>query len=348
MTDLPFDPLELLRSGSGSLNIPGGLLTRKGAQPYVGCVPAIAGTLFFADAHLPAMRDAIKVCFEDYIAIAQPNLTWLFREDPPEGPSKQVFAKARPLASMLTDMDKDNALSFCYTSGKEAHDAGPWEFQIFGLPAWRAEMGDWGLCGIRFSVPLLFVEETPGVFRDMFVAFAKRLRAVHGYAGYSLIRSALRDLENQAFEAFLTSKFRGFDAGNLIPGATNAHLGIKTVSWLTAINHTFLEKVGGEGTLRSELPSDWFGAFDYGSGVVIQAGPRPEAAPVDAALPALLALPNMFLRNVRVPKARLHYASANNEPNLIGWAAEQWLKRLDVDPDQLLEFRARLLKEPKL
>jgi hypothetical protein len=44
----------------------------------------------------------------------------------------------------------------------------------------------------------------------------------------------------------------------------------------------------------------------------------------------------------------LHYASANNEPNLIGWAAEQWLKRLDVDPDQLLEFRARLLKEPKL
>jgi len=348
MTDLPFDPLELLRSNPDSVNIPGGLLTKKGAQPYVGCVPAIAATLFFADAHRPEIRDAIKECFEEYVTIAQPKLTWLFREDPPEGPSKQEFAKARSLASMFTDMDKDDALSFCYTSGKEAHDAGPCEFQIFGLPAWRAEMGGWGLGGIRFSVPLLFVEEAPEVFRDMFVGFAKRLRAVHGYAGFSLIRSALRDLENQAFEAFLTSKFRGFDAGNLIPGATNAHLGIKTVSWLTAINHSYLEAVGGEGVLRSELPIDWFRTLEYGGGIIIQAGPRPEAAPVDAALPALLVLPNMLLREVRAPEVRLHYATANSEPRLIGWAAEQWLKRLDVDPDQLLEVKARLLNEPKL
>ncbi len=38
MTELPFDPLELMRNIPGAMNIPGGLLTKQGAQPYVGLV----------------------------------------------------------------------------------------------------------------------------------------------------------------------------------------------------------------------------------------------------------------------------------------------------------------------
>lgn len=348
MTELPFDPLELMRNNPGALNLPGGLLTKGGPQPYVGCVPAIAGTLFFADAHLPAVRDAICACFDAYQLAVKPELTWLFREDPPEGPSQQSVAKAGSLKAMLARMDEEDGLSFLYTSGKETDDAGPWEFQVIGLPAWRAKMGDWGLCGLRFTVPLLFVEEQPEAFRDLFVDFASRLRAAHGYAGHSLVLSALRFSENQAFEAFLTSKLRGFDAGRLVAGAANAHLGIKTVGWLTAINQAHLEKIGGESTLRSELPRDWFGLFDYGEGIVIQAGPEPEAAPADGPLPARLVLPNMLLQAIRTPTVGLHYAAANSEPRLIGWAAEQWLRRFDVAPEQLLNYKAQLLDEPKL
>lgn len=348
MTELPFDPIELMRNNPGAMNVPGGLLTSKGAQPYIGCVPAIAGTLFFADAHLPAVRNAIHACFDSYQRTIKPELTWLFREAPPDGLSKQLVAKAKPLDVMLAHMDEDDGLSFHYTSGKQEHDAGPWEFQVIGLPAWRAKMGDWGLCGLRFAVPLLFVEEHASTFRDLFVEFARRLCALHGYAGYSLVLSALRDTDNHAFETFLTTKLRGFDAGNLVAGAANAHQGIKSVGWLTAINQAYLEKIGGESTLRSELPMDWFALYDYGSGIVIQAGARPEAAPSDVPLPALLVLPNMLLRSIRTPEVGLHYASANSEPRLIGWAAEQWLKRLDVPEEQLMMFKARLLDEPKL
>jgi len=235
-----------------------------------------------------------------------------------------------------------------YKSGEQADGAGPWEFQVTGLPAWQASMGDWGLCGLRFAVPLLFVEEQPSTFVNLFVEFARRLHAVHGYAGYSLVLSALRDTENQAFEAFLTSKLRGFDAGNLIAGAANAHQGIKTVGWLTAINRGYLEKIGDESTLRSELPMDWFELHDYGAGVVIQAGPRPDPAPANAPLPALLVLPNMLLQSIRTPQVGLHYASANSESRLIGWAATQWLQRFDVPVEQLMAFKAKLLDEPKL
>jgi hypothetical protein len=348
MSELPFDPLELMRTNPDALNVPGGMLTKSGPQNYVGCVPAIGGTLFFADAHLPAVRDAICTCFDEYQRTVKPTLTWLFREDPPEGPSKQAFSKAKPLKTMLAPMDEDDLVSFHYTSGKQAHDAGPWEFQVVGIQGWRAKMGGWGLCGLQFSVPLLFVEENPETFVQLFVDCARRLRAAHGYAGHRLVLSALRHLENQAFEAFLTSKLRGFDAGNLVAGAVNAHLGIKTVGWLTAINRDYLDKVGGESTVRSELPMDWFRLLDYDTGMIIQAGPSPEAAPADAPLPARMVLPNMLLQHIRTPTVRLQYAAANSEPRLIGLAAEQWLTRFDVPAEEILIYKERLLAEPTL
>lgn len=349
MTELPFDPIEMLRSNPAAMNVPGGLLTKQGPQKYVGAVPAVAGALFFEGAHLPAVREAISECFDEYIRVVEPRLTWLFREAPPDGPAKQAYVKSTtPLKAMLAKMDADDEVSFHYTSGRAPHDAGPWEFQALGIPAWRANMGGWGLCGLRFSVPLRFIEEHPGAVQGLFVDCARRLRAVHGYAGHSLVLSALRYDENQAFETFLTSKLRGFDAGNLVAGAANAHLGIKTVSWLTAINRAYLEQLGGEDVLRSELPVDWFRLIDYGAGVVIQAGAQPDAAPADAPLPARLVLPAMLLRPIRMPKVRLHYASSESEPRLIGQAADRWLARFDVPDDQLLAYKAKLLEEPKL
>ena len=93
---------------------------------------------------------------------------------------------------------------------------------------------------------------------------------------------------------------------------------------------------------------DWFGLHDYGDGVVIQAGPRPEPALADAPLPALLVLPNMLLQSIRTLEVGLHYASANSESRLIGWAATQWLKRFDVPAEQIMAFTAKLLDEPRL
>jgi hypothetical protein len=96
------------------------------------------------------------------------------------------------------------------------------------------------------------------------------------------------------------------------------------------------------------LPPGWFGLFDYGEGLVIQSGPKPDAAPVDDQLPARLVLPDMLLRPLRAPTVRMHYASAQSEPRLIGAAAERWLTRFDVPPELLLDYKARLLQEPRL
>jgi hypothetical protein len=331
------------------MRIPGGLLTRKGQQDYVGSVPAITGMLFFKDAHLPEVRDAICACFEEYEAIAKEHLTWLWRDEPPEGPDKYAYAKAPPMRKMMQRMKENDGVGFYYTSGEKPHGAGEWEFQVNGWRAWEAKMPRYGACHLRFSLPLLYVEEHPTAFQAMFVGFARRLKALHGYGGYSLVLSAVRSSDNEPFEAYMSDKLFGLDIGQPMYAADKAFTGIKTVSWLTAINYEMVKQLDGLSAIRSELPMNWFALYDYGEGIVIQAGPKPEAAPTDTPKPALLVLPDMLLKDVRMPEIEaLHHNSKDGEPRITGWLAEQWLKRLDVPEDELLEYKAKLLKEPKL
>lgn len=348
MADLPFDPIQLMREHPEKMRIPGALLTKKGPQDYVGSVPAVTGTLFFKDAHLPEVREAISACFDEYEAIAKEHLSWLWRAEPPEGPDKFAYAKAPPMRQMAKRMKENDLFAFTYTSGKQPHDAGDWEFDVSGMRGWEAKMVVRGTSVLRFSLPLLYVEENPTAFQAMFVSFAKRLKAIHGYGGYGLVLSAVREYDNQPFEAYMAEKMNGFDVGSPTGGASNAHEGIKTVSWLTAVNYEMVDKIGGLSAIRSELPMDWFALYDYGAGLVIQAGPKPEAAPTDQPKPARLVLPNVLFKEVRSPKVSLHFGSVNGEPRLNGWGAEQWLQRFDVPEDELMAYKARLLEEPKL
>ncbi|NYS40025.1 DUF3396 domain-containing protein, partial [Pseudomonas syringae pv. actinidiae] len=306
MIDLLSDPIQLMREHPEKMRVPGGLLTKQGPQDYVGGVPAITGTLFFNDAHLPEVREAICSCFDEYEALAKDHLTWLWREEPPEGPDKFAYAKAPPMRAMVKRMKENDLMGFCYTSGKQAHDAGDWEFYISGLRGWEAKMGSWGASVLRFSFPLLYVEENPIAFQSMFVSFARRLKSIHGYGGHGLVLSAVRVSDNQPFEAMLADKLNGLDVGLPLGASETADKGIKTVSWLTALNHELVEKIGGIGEIQAELPMDWFALYDYGSGLVIQSGPTPEAAPTDQPKPARLVLPNRLFKEIRAPKFSLH------------------------------------------
>jgi hypothetical protein len=38
----------------------------------------------------------------------------------------------------------------------------------------------------------------------------------------------------------------------------------------------------------------------------------------------------------------------DGEPRLIGWGAEQWLKRFDIKENEMMAYKAKLQDEPKL
>ena len=345
------DRITLLKENQERMAIRGGMFMERGKKDYIGAWPALTGTLFFNDAHTPSARDAICACFKEYEAIAKEHLTWLWREEPKDGKDRLPYRDAKPMPELMKQLTENSAVSFGYTSGKQNVDAGEWEFQTRGLGAWQAKMGSWGLSFVRFSMPVLYSEEHPLAFQAMFVKFANLLKAVHGYGGHGLVLSLVRRSDNEPTEAVISERFNGYDVGSPSRAASDVKVDqLKTVSWLTAINKELLEKVGGMSAVRSELPMDWFALYPYSDGIVIQAGPSPEAAPVDDdPKPACYVLPNMLLQDVRCKEMYdLHAGSAFGEPRIRGHAAARWLARFDVPPEDLLRFKAKLLDEPKL
>lgn len=344
----------LLRANPEALFLPGAMLMKYGPEDYVGAAMAVRGTLYFDGAHTTEVRSAICACFKTYEAIAKEYLTWLWLNEPPSGPDRFAYAKAKPLEVMIASLKPNDSVGFTYIGGKKPEDASPWMFKVSGLREWQAKMGNWGLATLTFSFPPLFVEENPTTFQKLFVEFARILKAVHGFGGFAFNISLVRREPNEATEAYMASKMNGIDVGDPVILSGRIKYGIldhiKTVGWLTAINHEMVEKVGGLTTLCSELPMSWFAKYDYSNGIVIQAGPKPEIVPIRVdSLPAVYVLPNMALKDIRIKDiGDFHYGSKGGEPRLVGWAAEKWLKRFDVPEEELLTYKTKLLEEPKL
>jgi len=338
----------------GHLEMPGALLMKYGPQDYVGATIAVRGTLYFKDAHTPEVREALCECFDAYRAIAKDHLTWLWRDEPPSGPDKYAYAKAPELRAMAKKMDEEDHFGFAYIGGEKPHDASPWLFSIYGHRAWQARMGTWGPDSLIFSIPREVIDENPALFQELFVKFCTLLKAEYGHGGFALNLSLVRDEPNEPTEAFMVGKMAGLDAGSghMLGGLPDkdAEPHLVTVGWLTAINHAMVEKVGGLSTLRSELPASWFAKYDYGNGIVIQGGPKPEIAPVELdPKPSIYVLPAMALKNVRLmTDLSLHYGSKDGEPRLTGLAAKEWLMRFDVPDEELMRYKTKLLDEPKL
>jgi hypothetical protein len=350
----PSELAKLLRENADKLNLPGAALMRYGPEDYIGAAMVLRGSLYFNDAHTREGREAICQCFDQYEAIAKEHLTWLWREEPPKGPDRYAYAKAPPMRELMKQLSENHHVSFGYISGQKPHNASPWQFYVLGMAGWEAKMGTKGVSSLEFSLPLLYVEEHPRAFQQLFVSFAKLLKAVHGHGGHALQLSLVRKEPNEPTEALLAQMANGIDVGGAVAVSGRYKHGItdhiKTVGWLTAINHDMVKKIGGFNVLRSELPPHWFALYDYGAGIVIQAGPKPDiAAMADDPLPAAYVLPNMLLKEVRMKTiGDLHYGSKDGEPRIVGLAAQQWLERFDVPEEQLLDYKSKMIKEPKL
>ncbi|MEJ5280004.1 DUF3396 domain-containing protein [Pseudomonas sp. MYb541] len=344
-----FNVAEELAKQPHLLEIPGHLLMKGGAQNYIGAVLCLRGTLYFKEAHTPLVREALCNCFDDFKRLAEPHLTWLWREEPRQGQPLSAYGEAKSLREMLGAMDEDDYLSFYYTSGKQSNDASAWLFDIFGMQGWAAKMGD-ELSALEFSIPLLYQEQNPLNFLRLFLDSARRLAPEQGYAGHAFNLSVTNRDGNEPTEAFMAARMPGLDvgtAGLLVNIPEFKPTKIKTVSWLTLLDQARLDLVGGLEGLRAQLPSSHFAFYDYGNGVVIQAGAHPYlAGDANDPKPAAYVLLNHVLKGIRYETVgSLHGGSHDGELRLVDWSADQWLKRLDVDADDIPGWRAKLLRD---
>lgn len=348
MTDT--DWLRQIQEHPDKLLLPGAMLMKTGPADYTGAAFACTGTLFFDGAHEAEVRSKICDCFDEYVSVVGDHLTWLWREEPPTGPAVQPFSDAKPMRKLAADMTEDDLFSFCYTGGPRKEDASPYMFNVSGERGWKTrKKSRKPLSALVFALPILLVERSPLVLLRLFYSFAKRLKPVHGFAGHSLVMSPSRVDENEPTQAFMADKMKGLDVGDSVFMASRLRGGFKTVSWLTAVNSELLSKVGSVDDLRQELPPSWYAFYDYGAGLIVQAGPTPDIGPADLGLPTAYVLANHALSPARIPEFEtFHGTSHDGEPRILGAAADAWLHRLDVPADELLSYKAKLLTEKKL
>lgn len=318
----------------------------------MGAIPAIRAVLYFKEGYSAEMRKAIIECFNDYQTYAKDYLTWLWQDEPPKGEkATSAYKDAKPLLDILKSYSQMKAFNLLYTSGKEKFATGAWEFNVSGKSKWQIENGTYQSL-LTFSMPIDWVEENTKAFIELFIQCAQRLKANHGYAGYACIISQIREDKNEPTEAYFSRKFWAMNVGNPFLEASHLLHGIKTVSWLTAINYEWFNKVREQETLNSELPMNWFIGYDYGTGIIIQAGNLPLSGSDEVdPLPAPYVLLNRVLKPLRVEKIQtLHRGNYSTEeiPLIKGYRAEAWMKRFDIEDDQKLDYFAKLQEEPKL
>jgi hypothetical protein len=352
MTDKAF--IEYAKAHQREALIPGGALEPTDKHDYVGAAVVVRGALFFRNAADPDVRSAISQCYEQYREIARDELKWLWRDG-----KTPVRIKGGNLPSDIFSSYSDKAALTAYvTSGEAAGDAGFWHFQVFGQQRWREARAHAGLNTLTFSTSLLYVAENPAGFQKLFVDFARRLKAVSGYAGYAVNLSLAKTAANVPTEYQLAKQMIALDVGEPLLQAARLRDGIKTVGWLTALDKALVEKVGGLDALRNELPPNGYALYDLNGGMVIQAGRRPESGssadgeesgpPVP---PVSYVILNAALKSVRVPTVwQLQIGQPGSAAPYFATTAESddWLRRFDVSDEQRFAYKAKLLHMPTL
>ncbi|HDS0950392.1 TPA: DUF3396 domain-containing protein [Stenotrophomonas maltophilia] len=309
-------------------------------------------TLYFKGAHLPGTRESLCLCFDAFHELAGDALSWLWREKPKYGRARQRVKDSRTLREMIEPMSEDDHLSFCYTGGANAEDAGAWQFLVHGKRGWQSRMGN-DMSVLELSVPASQSSAKLRQFIELAIKCAHWLSAEHGHAGYALNLSPVRRERNEPIEAVLAQRLPGLDAGNAALLANRAelkHPKFKTVSWLTLLDDTRLAAAGGLDQLCGALPGQYFKLHTYGGGALIQAGSRPLAcADGEDPRPPEYVLLDHYLREIRAASlGNLHFNPKSAEPRLIGQLADHWVRRFEVDASDIPTHEARLARQHAL
>ena len=343
--------LDYLISSGKELLLTSELHDPEGNHRYIGAALCVRGSYYFQGGYKSDVREQIIRCFEEYETYAKEHLTWVWRDEPPEGPDSYAYAKAPTMRAMASTLPETYAFSFAYLSGKQKYAIGEWGFTIECESKQRADVYPTDTNYLEFSVPVSFLRDFPQVFESMFFRFAERIGAMNGYAGYAMNLSLTRKTNNQPTEANLTRIFNGLDVGENFSCLQDMRAHLKTVSWLTLLNSDMLQAVGGVAGLRKYLPEQWYAFYDVPKiGLLIQTGNYPSLVSVkEDPMLASYVLLNHALRKARLDEID----SLNRLPDYPAYyldkhTSNKWLTRFDIQETEVAHYLEKLLKEAPL
>lgn len=249
----------------------------KNSNNHIIAQAGMMVTLYLENPHEKQLRLAVGQCIEEYMALVKLHL----KRYGGEKLGIRRFSKTpiQPLAEMIEPLEEDDFFEIIITGSETDNEASSYNIKTF----LNQKMGATKIGYISATFPLEFLEQQPGGFFQSFVhEWCKRLSPYHGYGGLGLIRSVYTGAARRAEPLLypLLKRFPGFEIDMPHFHTLDCIDGIKGINWLTILSDAFLQQLGGQAALQSQLDDDFL-FYDYLNGTMIQAGPFPQIGDIE-------------------------------------------------------------------
>lgn len=239
-------------------------------------------TLYVSNPHEAEVRRRLAVCGDQYLALFGSCLR-LYQDPSGRGRMKTYPAQGYSLSRALADFsDHRSPFTPSFTGAETARDASSYSMTITAPGTTFFDPGS-VVGSLMATFPIGYVLNdgncaVPRAFQDLVLEWCTQLQPESGYAGLGLIQSVDWDerLRTTRQVSVLARRFPGLEVDN--PEIVGNHIQgrIKGVNWLTVVSDRLLDSVGGSKGVRACLDEKLLSVFDYGGGLVIQAGPSPQ------------------------------------------------------------------------
>lgn len=243
---------------------------------------ALLATVYFEKQYARSVRESVVTCCEEYFRRWGDKLRWALN---PDTEVMEPFGKGRSgdPRPWLPDLGEEEAFSLIYHGAEDDRGAGAFSLEAFGARRYPYPQ----LGYLRVSFPLLWFAERSESLQDVLLDISRKLQPVSGYGGIGIIESPSSEISSryEPVVYYWAQRFPGLEAdypiahGISLAGRRSLNgPGIKGGNWLTVLGDQYAAELGGADKIEADLAAldQRFLIRRYESGLLIQAGPRPQ------------------------------------------------------------------------
>ncbi len=291
----------------------------------------LTACLFFRDGHLPEVREQLRDCIDQYMALFGEHITWGF--DPKNRRWKEKpFDKLPSFNEILQERkDPDDIIEWFVSAGshKLIEEAVPYELFCSTERNWELE----DISQLRFRVDRadFFNPDKQVMIVNLFNYCIHKLNPYFAYMG---LGSAIGYEEQYSID--LLNQAKQFFGINIIDtwDAVVMHHGIRSIDWWTYISDDLAQRIGGRDKLLEQVTAKSVAHKIYDNGVLLIADEVPQLLPIDKPIPQSYLDINDICRPMRNGRygslTRMNqYDGGVGRQTFNAYFTDLWLRRFD-------------------
>ena len=283
------------------------------------------------NSYKPEVRAAIQNCYQRYMELWGEHITWGF--DPLKKWRQKSFNKLPTFQHVLEKLsDRDDAIEwYVADGGYKEHEidlANKYVFSVLTSPAWQIQEA----AQIRFRVPrhLYYEQESKQQLLDFNEYCMEQLNPWYAVSGMQ----AATPFGDSNIKFDLVNQARDYKGIFIEESWDRIRLpyGIRSFDWLTFINNSLAERVGGIQQLEASLKKAKLKYKKKSQGVLIQVTEAPELIPINQDVPNNYLKLNAILRPLRDGNYGSMGDATYADDNLQSFDTEVsdlWMRRFD-------------------